>query len=169
RPATGIGARGPLTLRFGTRRAKEGAAGILALQRPQLLESQNPFHDRSPAEGCRRTAGTCVGPSPLGLRQEQVGSQPYVARLRGRVLRGCIAGRWCFVHTGGTTVHRGGCDAPRTFPRPAPDGYLSGLSSEAPWVCRRLQLLRDWGHETGKEVLPGGAGAGGSAGVRARA
>src|SRR5690606_31001275 len=39
---------------------------------------------------------------------------------------------------------------------------------EAPWVCRRLQPLRDWGHETGKEVLPRGAGAGGSDGVRAR-
>src|SRR5690606_2211873 len=39
---------------------------------------------------------------------------------------------------------------------------------ESPRVCRRLQPLRDWGHETGKEVLPRGAGAGGSDGVRAR-
>src|SRR5690606_2057166 len=45
----------------------------------------------------------------------------------------------------------------------------AGGAAEAPRVCRRLQLLRDWGHETGKEVLPRGAGAGGSAGVRARA
>ena len=40
--------------------------------------------------------------------------------------------------------------------------------AESPRVCRRLQPLRDWGHETGKEVLPRGAGAGGSDGVRAR-
>src|SRR5690606_1882273 len=39
---------------------------------------------------------------------------------------------------------------------------------ESPRVCWRLQLLRGWGHETGKEVLPRGAGAGGRAGVRAR-
>src|SRR5690606_361832 len=48
-------------------------------------------------------------------------------------------------------------------------GELVGeYQGESPWVCRRLQPLRDWGHETGKEVLPRGAGAGGSDGVRAR-
>src|SRR5690606_17808063 len=45
-------------------------------------------------------------------------------------------------------------------------GEIQGI--ESPRVCRRLQPLRDWGHETGKEVLPRGAGAGGSDGVRAR-
>src|SRR5690606_27007401 len=59
--AAGVGARGPLALRFGTRRAKEGAAGIFGLQRPQFLESQNPFHDCSPAQGCRHTGAPAWG------------------------------------------------------------------------------------------------------------
>src|SRR5690606_26336531 len=60
----------------------------------------------------------------------------------------------------------------RTFPQsPHFRGRHRALSivrCESPRVCRRLQPLRDWGHETGKEVLPRGAGAGGSDGVRAR-
>src|SRR5690606_37511076 len=40
--------------------------------------------------------------------------------------------------------------------------------AEPPWVCRRPQLSRDWGHERGKEVLPREPGAGGSAGAGPR-
>src|SRR5690606_24955227 len=42
------------------------------------------------------------------------------------------------------------------------------FTSEPPWVCRRLQPLRDWSHDESEKVLPRGAGAGGSDGVRAR-
>src|SRR5690606_23496794 len=45
--------------------------------------------------------------------------------------------------------------------------YMSG-GNEPPWVCRRLQPLRDWSHDESEKVLPRGAGAGGSDGVRAR-
>src|SRR5690606_29319212 len=45
----------------------------------------------------------------------------------------------------------------------------SRLLLESPRVCWRLHVSRHRGHGTGKEVLPRGAGAGGSAGVRARA
>src|SRR5690606_5312838 len=38
---------------------------------------------------------------------------------------------------------------------------------ELPRDCRRLQLLRGWSHDQENEVLPGGAGAGSSDGVRA--
>ena len=40
--------------------------------------------------------------------------------------------------------------------------------TEPPQVCRRLQLLRGWSHDQGREVFFRGAGTSGSAGVRAR-
>ena len=40
---------------------------------------------------------------------------------------------------------------------------------ESPRVCRRLQLLRGWGHEENRAVLPRGSGAGSAVGFRAHA
>src|SRR5690606_4954193 len=78
--------------------------------------------------------------------------------------------------------------APRAHPMPAHSADAERLSepnnptpvlvlvhvlvldpeSEPPWVCRRPQFSRDWGHERGKEVLPRDPGAGGSAGAGPR-
>src|SRR5690606_25848891 len=60
------------------------------------------------------------------------------------------------------------CSTASPFRKRAPTTKGVHTTTEPPRVCRRLQPLRDWGHETGKEVLPRGAGAGGSDGVRAR-
>ena len=47
------------------------------------------------------------------------------------------------------------------------DSYLHAY--EPPRVCRRLQLLRGWGHEENRAVLPRGSGAGSAVGFRAHA